>query len=55
MCLAFERKEMRDKITGIIETYRLDGLSDEEIIAKVLRLYDVTREYMLSLLKAQAA
>ena len=55
MCKAMERKEQKDKITGIIETYRLDGLSDEDIIAKVLRVYNVTREYVLSLLKAQVA
>jgi len=29
MCLAIERKENRDRVTGAIEADRLDGLSDK--------------------------
>ena len=29
MCLAMERKENRDRVTGAIEADRLDGLSDK--------------------------
>lgn len=55
MCKALERKEMRDKVTGAIEAYKLDGLNDEDIITKVMKLYNVTKDYVLALLKAQMA
>ena len=53
MCLAMERKEKRDRIIGAIEMLRLDGVSDEDIITKVMKLYNVTREYVLDILIAQ--
>ena len=55
MCKAMERKEQKDKITGAITLLRSDGVSDEDIIAKVIKLFGVTREYVLALLKAQLA
>ena len=55
MCKALERKEMRDKVTGAIEMLRLEGTNDEDIITKVMRLYNVTREYVLDLLNEQVA
>lgn len=55
MCKAMERKEMRDKVTGAIEAYKLDGLADEVIISKVMKIYSVTKEYVLALLKAEVA
>ncbi len=55
MCKALERKEMRDKVTGAIDALKLDGVSEEDIITKVIKLYGVTREYVLALLKAQEA
>jgi hypothetical protein len=55
MCKAMERKEKKDKITGAIEILRLDGATDEDIIAKVMKLYDVTKDYVLAIMNAQVA
>ena len=50
MCLAMERKEQRDKITGAIEGMRLAGMEDNDIISKIIEVYGVTREYIMSLI-----
>lgn len=55
MCKALESRYQEKEITGAIKAYRLDGLSDEDIIMKVMKLYSVTKEYVLALLKAQVA
>ncbi len=55
MCKAMERKEKRDEVNGIIKFLKLDGVSEEEIITKVIKCFGVTREYVLALLKAQEA
>lgn len=55
MCKAMEKKEKRDKITGAIEMLRLDGASEEDIIAKVMNVYHVTREYVLALIEPKQA
>ena len=55
MCKAMENRDMRMKITGVIKFLKLDGVSEEDIITKVIKLFGVTREYVLALLKAQEA
>ncbi len=55
MCKAMEKKEKKDKVTGAIDMLRLDGASDEDIITKVMKLYNVTRDYVLALLYPQKA
>ncbi len=50
MCESFEKRYMKEKITGAIETYREYGESDEDIIAKITKRFDITREYVLALL-----
>lgn len=50
MCKAMEKRDQRKEVTGAIKAYRLDGASDEDIITKVMKLYNVTREYVLALL-----
>ncbi len=55
MCKAMERKEMRDKVTGAITGMKLMGASENDIIAKITEQFKVTKEYVLSLLKAQMA
>ena len=55
MCQAMEDYSKKMKITGAVEMLRLDGVSDEDIIAKVMKLYNVTKEYVLAILKVQAA
>ena len=53
MCLAMEKKSQRDKITGAIEILRDDGISDEAIAEKIIKKFNVTREYVLALLAPQ--
>ena len=55
MCKAQERNNLKREVTGAIKAYRLDGTSDEDIITKVMKLYNVTKEYVLAILKAQVA
>ena len=55
MCKALERRYQEKEVTGAIKAYRLDGLSDEDIITKVMKIYSVTKEYVIALLKAQVA
>ena len=43
------------KVSGAIEAYRLDGASDEDIITKVMKLYNVTKEYVIALLSPKQA
>ena len=55
MCESLKKKELRDRVTAVIEAYRADGKTDEDIITRVLKLYDVTRDYVLALLTPQKA
>ncbi len=55
MCKAMEKRDQRQKITGAIDVLRLDGVSDEDIITKVTKLYNVTKEYVLALLAPKQA
>ena len=55
MCKAMEDYRKKSEVTGAINAYRFEGASDETIIMKVQKLYDVTREYVLAILKEQAA
>ena len=50
-CKAMEENNTKKmKVAGAIEAYRLDGASDEDIITKVMKLYNVTKEYVVALL-----
>ena len=55
MCKAQEKNNLKREVTGAIKMLRLDGTSDEDIIAKVMKVYNVTKEYVLAILNAQAA
>ena len=55
MCLAMEKKEQKDKITGVIQGMQIMGASENEIINKIIETYNVTKEYVLAILKAQVA
>ena len=55
MCKAMEDYRKKSEVTGAINAYRFEGASDETIIMKVMKLYDVTREYVLAILKEEAA
>ena len=55
MCLAMEKKEKKDKITGVIQGMQMMGASDNDIINKIIDTYHVTKEYVLALLVPKQA
>ena len=55
MCKAQEKNNLKREVTGAIKAYRLDGTSDEDIVTKVMKLYNVTKEYVLALLAPKQA
>ncbi len=50
MCRAMEDYTKKQRIAGAIDILKLEGVSDEDIIAKIMKLFDVTRDYVLALL-----
>lgn len=55
MCLAMEKKQQRDEINGVIKFLRMSGSDDNDIIKKITESFNVTREYVLSLMAPQNA
>ena len=55
MCKAMEDYKIKSEVNGAIKAYRLDGVSDKDIVAKVTKLFNVTKEYVLALLAPQKA
>lgn len=53
MCKSMERRMQQERVTGAIKAFKLDGASDEDIVAKVTKLFNVTKEYVLALLAPQ--
>lgn len=53
MCLAMEKKSKKDQVTGAIEAYRDCGTSDEDIVERIIKKFNVTKEYVLALLAPQ--
>ena len=54
MCESLERRSREKEITGAIEYMKYDGKSDEDIIAWIIKKYQVTRDYVLALLAPKA-
>ena len=55
MCLAMEKKQTKDEITGAIRILKSTGATDNDIIAKIMETFHVTKEYVLTLLSLQKA
>ena len=55
MCKAMEKKEKKDKITGVIQGMQMMGASESDIINKITEAFNVTREYVLALLAPKQA
>jgi len=55
MCESLKKKELRDKVTAVIDILRDDGKSDEDIIERIIKKYNVTKDYVLALLTPQKA
>ena len=50
MCESLERRYKKEKIEGAIEGMRLMGASDNDIVTKIVETFNVTKEYVMSLL-----
>ena len=55
MCKALKEKETRDKISGFIEGMQTAGAKENDIIAKAVEKFHVTKELVLSLITPQKA
>ena len=55
MCKAMERKEKKDNIIGAIRIMRKLGANNDDIIKTITETFNVTKEYVLDLMKAQVA
>ena len=55
MCLAMEKKQTKDEVNGAIKGMRIAGMSDNDIVAQIIKNFNVTKEYVLALLKPQKA
>ena len=54
-CKAMEDNNMKKEVTGAIKGMRMMGASDNDIIAKIVENFNVTKDYVLALLAPQKA
>ena len=50
MCESLERRYKKERIEEAIEIYREYGDKDDDIVSKINKKFNVTKEYVLSLL-----
>lgn len=55
MCKAQEKNNLKREVTGAIMGMRKLGASDDSIIAAVMEMFNVTKEYVLALLAPKQA
>lgn len=55
MCTAMQKRDERMKITGAITIMKHMGVSEDDIIAKIVETFHVTKEYVLTILTPQNA
>ena len=55
MCESLKKKEQRDRITGAIEGMRIAGMTDNDIVTKIIENFHVTKEFVMSLLAPKTA
>ena len=55
MCESLERRYKKERIEEAIEIYREYGDKDDDIVRKIIKKYNVTPEYVLSLLDTKPA
>ena len=53
MCLAMEKKQKKDEITGAIKLMKHQGASENDIIKEMMEMFNVTKEYVMALLTPQ--
>ena len=52
---SIQNKYKKMMIIGAINGMRDVGVADDDIVVRVMKLYDVTREYVVDLMKTEAA
>lgn len=50
MCEALQRRYKEYEVVGAIEMLRDDGKSDEDIINRIIKKYNVTKDYVLNIM-----
>ena len=55
MCKAMEKRDQRKEVTGAIMGMRELGADDDRIITTIMKMFNVTREYVLALLVPKQA
>ena len=55
MCEALEKRYKQEKILGVIKGLQIAGFTENDIITKVIENFNVTKDYVLALLKPQEA
>ena len=55
MCKAMEKRDQKQKISGVIQGMRLMGASGNDIISKIVETFSVSSEYVLALLEPKLA
>lgn len=55
MCVSLERKYKEKEIDGAIKILKSTGISDNDIISKIVETFSVTKEYVLELLYPKTA
>ena len=55
MCKAMEKRDQKQKISGVVDYMKRLGSSENDIVKTVTEMYGVTKEYVLAILNAQAA
>ena len=47
--VSLENRMRKEKISGVIEYMKIEGKSDDDIIDRIMKMYNVTKEYILEL------
>ena len=55
MCKAMDRRYKEKEVTGAIIGMRIAGMTDDDILIKVMEVFHVTKEYVLALLTPKKA
>ena len=50
MCESIERLKKQERIKGSIETLKIQGFTNEDIICSIISQYNVSEEYILDIL-----
>ena len=50
MCESLERRYKKERIEEAIEIYREYGDSDDDIVSKIIKKFNVTKEYVMAIL-----